>query len=951
MTYTSQIKTQFAGISQPLPPTFVDPPHNALGVGPNNIVMVEGSAIEWTDLTGGNGTTTSVYTFFNSLGGTSDNALFDPRVVFDSVTQRFIVSMENLSPGDTTSNVDIAVSNDANPNDGWSFASLNTTVTINNQVTLSDQPVLTVDGTNIYITTPQFNASPPASFQGTEQWVISDAAGNGTSGYPLTVEASPVAPLAEGVMRVAAGTNGTTYYAGAANIGGQTVVTVQGYNVASGIFGTPTSIPLGNSDQGNGASNYTAQQKGTNVLLDAGDGKIQNLAYANGFLYGVSEVSPVGSSAPEIHWFKIDVSNPNSPVLAAQGDISGDAIGAGVAVFDASIAVDAANDVVINFTASGANMFPGDYYVFHGGADPISSFSAPVLYQASDSFLANGDGPTLQRWGINSSAIADPNNPQSFWLSSEYVSNGLWETSVAQVQIHAVPTVTAGATATFTGGGAAVALDGGLTISDPDSGGNLTSATVSVGTGFLAGDTLNFTNQNGISGSYDAVHGVLTLTGTSSVANYQTALDSITYNFSPANDDPTGGGSDTSRTIDWAVNDGVASSNTATSTLDTVHAGPTVTAGATAIFTGGGAAVALDGGLTLSDPDSGGNLTSATVAITGGIFSGDGDVLAAVTGGTNVVASYDSTTETLTLSGTDTLANYQSVLAGVTFASGADPTNSGADPTRTVTWTVDDGSTSNHLSVAATSTVDFSISPTNAALVQESNGVLDYLEFAGPNLIASHLANYGINWNIPAEGDFNNDGHTDLVAQDPASGAIDLLFVNNGALQSSQLEQGTYGKVVGAGDFDGSGRTAIATQDSASGQIDLLWFTGTQLTSSELLTGSYQHVVGTTDVNGDGKTDFVTQSPSGGPLDFLFFNNENLVRSALTPDSFWPVHDVTNSGVSGQSVMLSQDQTSGQLDYLEFDGSSFVGSKLEAGNFSGLTAVQGTQVAAQFFPT
>ena len=82
--------------------------------------------------------------------------------------------------------------------------------------------------------------------------------------------------------------------------------------------------------------------------------------------------------------------------------------------------------------------------------------------------------------------------------------------------VHVAPTVTAGATATFTGGGPAVTLDGALTVSDVDSAGNLTGATVSIGAGFLAGDTLNFTNQNGITGSYERRTGVLTLTGTAS---------------------------------------------------------------------------------------------------------------------------------------------------------------------------------------------------------------------------------------------------------------------------------------------------------------------------------------------------------------------------------------------------------------------------------------------------
>ena len=64
---------------------------------------------------------------------------------------------------------------------------------------------------------------------------------------------------------------------------------------------------------------------------------------------------------------------------------------------------------------------------------------------------------------------------------------------------------------------------------------------------------------------------------------------------------------------------------------------------------------------SVGDPDSL-DLAGATISITTGAFAGDGDMLAANTSGTSVTASYNSTTETLTLSGSDTLAHYQSVL-------------------------------------------------------------------------------------------------------------------------------------------------------------------------------------------------------------------------------------------------------------------------------------------------
>ena len=239
--------------------------------------------------------------------------------------------------------------------------------------------------------------------------------------------------------------------------------------------------------------------------------------------------------------------------------------------------------------------------------------------------------------------------------------------------------------------------------------------------------------------------------------------------------------------------------------------------------------------------------------------------------------------------------------------------------------------------------------PTSAALVQESNGALDYLEFSGTNLTASDLVAPYTSWPIRAEGDFNGAGPADLVAQDPATGAIDLLFLQNGALKASQLEQGDYWKAVGAGDFDGSGRTGIATQNVATGQIDLLWFTGTQLSASDLLSGSYQPVVGTADFNGDGKTDFVTQPNGGGPLDFLFFNNSTLSSSYQTPQSFEPVHEAVNTGVPGQSVLLSKGPPSGQIDYLGFNGTTFVSSQLELANLTGARALPGTEVAAELF--
>jgi len=80
-----------------------------------------------------------------------------------------------------------------------------------------------------------------------------------------------------------------------------------------------------------------------------------------------------------------------------------------------------------------------------------------------------------------------------------------------------------------------------------------------------------------------------------------------------------------------------------------------------ASFTEGGTSATLSPSLAVNDPNSS-TLVSAMVKISGGTFSGDGDALMFSTAGTGIAGSYDSTTETLTLTGTDTLAHYDQVL-------------------------------------------------------------------------------------------------------------------------------------------------------------------------------------------------------------------------------------------------------------------------------------------------
>lgn len=239
--------------------------------------------------------------------------------------------------------------------------------------------------------------------------------------------------------------------------------------------------------------------------------------------------------------------------------------------------------------------------------------------------------------------------------------------------------------------GAAV-VDASVTVSDPDSP-LLKGATATLAAP-QTGDALAFTAPagSGIKGSYNATTGVLTLTGTSSVANYQAALRSVTF-VSVAQAPATG------RTVSFVVTDGALSSAAAAKPISViaVNDAPVLTGGGGNVVAAVGTPVKIAPTVTVVDAD-GGNLTGATVAVTSGLQAG-ADVLA-LPPQNGITASYNPSTGVLTLSGTASVANYQAALRAVTF------TNATASPsgaTRAVTITVTDGTaTSNAITLSAT---------------------------------------------------------------------------------------------------------------------------------------------------------------------------------------------------------------------------------------------------------
>ena len=273
------------------------------------------------------------------------------------------------------------------------------------------------------------------------------------------------------------------------------------------------------------------------------------------------------------------------------------------------------------------------------------------------------------------------------WLVNDGIdSSAPISTTVTLNTINNRPVIGKGvSTLIFTEGDGPSVLDASLNFNDVDNS-SIESASIQISANHQATqDVLGFIDQNNISGSYNSVTGMLSLSGSDSLENYRTALASITYNNISENPITT------ARTITWLVNDGTDSSrpiNTSV-TLNAINDRPVLgNTGGTLAFTEGDGPSILDPSMSLSDVDHG-TIESANLRISANYNAAE-DVLGFIDQN-NISGVFDKTTGVLSLSGSDSLANYRSALASITYNNISDhPTTA----PRTISWLVNDGADS-----------------------------------------------------------------------------------------------------------------------------------------------------------------------------------------------------------------------------------------------------------------
>ena len=213
----------------------------------------------------------------------------------------------------------------------------------------------------------------------------------------------------------------------------------------------------------------------------------------------------------------------------------------------------------------------------------------------------------------------------------------------------------------FTENGAPIPISDSLQVSDEE-GDPVVAAVVAIDSGYTPEDVLAFENTSAISATLD--QGVLTLTGTASVADYQAALRRVTYQNT--SDQPTAD----ARTVRFEITDGTGGqSNALTREVVVVAVEDTlqvVDLETTPLyFSIGRASAVVSRSVRLEDPDSE-TLDRLVITLDPETYAATDDSLGLRAGG-DLTADWNDAAGVLTLTGTAPLATYQESLRTLVY--------------------------------------------------------------------------------------------------------------------------------------------------------------------------------------------------------------------------------------------------------------------------------------------
>lgn len=388
------------------------PPDTHGAVGSTHFVQVTNSHIDmWTRQNTATlplAKSVTLATFFSYTTET----LFDPRVIYDSTWNRWIVTADAFAESATVQRFFIAVSTSADPTSTFFIYNLNVNFFGNNN--FWDFPQLGIDQDAVLFTANIFNG--PTSL-GADFFAIAKARLYNGLGFSVPVFTGLVSTLAPPIVRdqnastflIAAPPTGTSFSkytatnTSRAGIGltGPVSITVPSYSVPP-----------------------AAHQPGTTKLLDTSDSRFVNASTQSGNDLWQTHTIALGSfPAPKFYRLNTSTNAVTQSGFYFASGTSDD--------FNASIAANDAGDCFVTWTSTDASAGKNAQVRLSGKTSAGAGIAAGPLAVTSGNFYhPSSDNP--ERWGDYSAVTTDPLNAANAWLVNEKSMGLLWGSRIVQ---------------------------------------------------------------------------------------------------------------------------------------------------------------------------------------------------------------------------------------------------------------------------------------------------------------------------------------------------------------------------------------------------------------------------------------------------------------------------------------------------------------------------------------
>ena len=389
------------------------PPDTHGAVGTTHFVQVTNSHIDmWTRQNTGPLPLAKSVTLATFFGYTTET-LFDPRVVYDSTWNRWIVTADAFAESSTVQRFFIAVSTTADPTGSFFIYNLNVTFFVND---FFDFPQLGIDQDAVLFTANIFNGN---SFHGADFFAVAKARLYNGLGFSVPVFTGLVGTLAPPIVR---DQNSSTFLIAAPPSG----TTLSKYTATNTSKGTTLTGPVSIT-----VPSYSvppsAHQTGTSgKLLDTSDSRFVNASTQSGNDLWQTHTIALGSfPAPKFYRLNTStntVSQSGSYFASATSDD-----------FNASIAANDAGDCFVTWTSTDASAGKNAQVRLSGKLSAAAGISAgPSAFTSPTFYHPSADNP--ERWGDYSAVTTDPLNSANAWLVNEKVNSGglLWGSRIVR---------------------------------------------------------------------------------------------------------------------------------------------------------------------------------------------------------------------------------------------------------------------------------------------------------------------------------------------------------------------------------------------------------------------------------------------------------------------------------------------------------------------------------------